>query len=353
MPRKWRMRAALLAAVLCAVTLVEAAPPLTVVQDVLYKADGTRFSGVAQIEWKTFQASDGSEIPQHGLTVRIIDGNVRVLLVPTTNALKSTLYTVKFNADGRTQFTEYWAVPPSGAPLRLKDLRVAGPIAGTITTGTTVAIQDVAGLRTELDTRPGRGATYIAGRAAVISSSGAIDSAIGLASDCVKVDGTSGPCGTGGLLFVDGEIPSGPINGSNPNFALSTVPTPASSLTLFRNGVLLNSGSEYTVSSNIITLAAASVPVAGDRLQAWYRGPSTGTPTINFAEAETPAGGIDGVNATFTLVTTPMPASSLKVFRNGLLQKAGIDYDLSVNTIIFRTESVPVPGDTLQVWYRM
>src|SRR5687768_17921435 len=32
--------------------------PLTVVQDVLYKADGTRFDGIAQISWKSFQAAE-------------------------------------------------------------------------------------------------------------------------------------------------------------------------------------------------------------------------------------------------------------------------------------------------------
>lgn len=63
-----------------------AAPPLATVQDVLYKADGTRFNGVAFIEWRSFQASDLSNIATHSVTVPIVDGNLRVQLVPTTTA---------------------------------------------------------------------------------------------------------------------------------------------------------------------------------------------------------------------------------------------------------------------------
>ena len=65
-----------------------AAPTLTTIVDTLYKADGTRFEGVAQIEWKSFQAADGSEIPQQTLNVKVVSGNLRVALVPTVNASK-------------------------------------------------------------------------------------------------------------------------------------------------------------------------------------------------------------------------------------------------------------------------
>ena len=37
-----------------------AAPPLTTIQDVLYKADGTRFNGTVTVSWTSFQASDQS-----------------------------------------------------------------------------------------------------------------------------------------------------------------------------------------------------------------------------------------------------------------------------------------------------
>jgi hypothetical protein len=353
MPRTWGTIARSIAAAVCAAFTCVAAPPLTVVQDVLYKADGTKFDGIAQISWKSFQAGDGSEIPQHSINVRVSNGSLRVFLVPTTNAANTVMYTVKFNADGRTQFTEHWAVPPSAAPVRLRDVRSQAPAPGNLTEpDVAVAIGNVSGLRTELDLRPAKGASYVTSRAAVINNAGAIDAALGLPGDCLRVDGTTAPCGSGGLMFIDGETPAGVIDGVNTAFALSGAPTPTGSLTLFRNGMLLRQGIDYSISGKNVTLAAGNLVSAGDRLQAWYRLPPTGTAMINFTDSEVPLGSIDGINQVFTLAGTPMPASSLRVFRNGLLQKAGVDYDLSVNTITFTSVSIPTAGDILQVWYR-
>ena len=63
------MRFALIA-VIAAARIAAAAPALTIIQDTLFKADGTRFDGVAQIEWKSFQAADGSEVPQQSVNVQ-------------------------------------------------------------------------------------------------------------------------------------------------------------------------------------------------------------------------------------------------------------------------------------------
>ena len=334
-----------------------AAPPLSLIQDVLYKADGTRFDGIAQIEWKSFQAVDGSQIPQHVLNVRITSGSLRVLLVPTTDARTPALYTIKFNTDGRTQFTEYWAVPSSAAPLRLQDVRTQAPgPGGVVAPGAVVAIGEVTGLRTELDLRPSKGANYSPNRAAIINGFGAVDAAIGSPADCLRVDGSTGPCGGGTtgstLRFVDGEHPAGAINGVNTAFKLTGEPSPALSLSLFRNGVLLRNGTDYTLSGASVLFAPGSAPSTGDRLDAWYRLASTSTADINFADAEVPNGVINGVNTIFGLAASPLPASSLRVYRNGLLQKAGVDYTLTVNTVVFLPVSVPGPGDILQVWYR-
>jgi hypothetical protein len=328
-----------------------AAPVLTTIQDVLYKADGSRFDGVAQIEWKSFQAADGSEVPQQTLSVKVVAGNLRVSLVPTVNAPKPINYTVKFNSDGRTQFVELWSVPASSATLRLKDVRTSAQ-AGAITSGAAATISDVTGLRAELDVRPAKGNLFAASRAAIINTSGALDGAIGNAGDCLRVDGTSGPCGGGGLIFVDGETPSGTVNGVNTTFTLSGAPTPSASLNLYRNGILMRQGTGYTISGLTLTMLAGSVPSNGDVIQAWYRLPGTGTPTIAFNENETPAGIVDASNATFTLAAAPVPASSLQLFRNGVLQKMGLDYILSVNVVTFTTGAIPHPGDVLQAGYR-
>src|SRR5436305_4439785 len=99
---------------ICAVFILASAshagPPLTTIQDVLYKADGTRFNGALTISWKSFQAVDTSDIVMQSTTVKVVDGNLRVQLVPSTTAIPAGAYTVIYNSDGRIQFQERWAV---------------------------------------------------------------------------------------------------------------------------------------------------------------------------------------------------------------------------------------------------
>lgn len=71
-----------------------------------------------------------------------------------------------------------------------------------------------------------------------------------------------------------------------------------------------------------------------------------------FADSEVPAGVVDGTNLTFTLANTPSPIASLKLYRNGLLLRAGADYELNGVTITFHPEAAPQPGDLLQAHYR-
>src|SRR5215470_4788822 len=119
MIRRFLFTAAMLAASLSAL------PPLTTIQDVLYKADGTRFNGSLTISWNSFEAIDRSAIAQQITTLTVVDGNLRVQLVPTTTASPVASYNVKYASDGKVQFTETWAVPSSTQPLRVRDVRVA------------------------------------------------------------------------------------------------------------------------------------------------------------------------------------------------------------------------------------
>ena len=337
---------------LLAVASLNAQPQLSIVQDTLYKADGTKFDGILQIDWPSFQTSDGAEIAQQTITVRVANGNLRVALTPTTTALKPVNYRVSYNSNGRVQFTEHWSVPPSFTILRVRDVRTSAS-ADPVTSPTgSVGIQDVSGLRTELDLRPVRGAGWIQGRAAVIGVSGGLEAALGQPGDCVRVDGTSGPCGTGGVTFVDGEKPAGTKDGINRTYQLTTPPNPAGSLALFKNGLLMKNGVGYTLSGSTITIAAGHELAAEDDMQAWYRSESGATVTLNVQTSETPQGTQDGLNNTFGLTYAPLPASSLQLYRNGLLQKAGVDYVLSTNQVTFLSVSTPVPGDILQASYR-
>ncbi len=78
-------------------------------------------------------------------------------------------------------------------------------------------------------------------------------------------------------------------------------------------------------------------------------GPCTGD---TFADAETPAGTVDGINNVLTLAFTPL-GSSMLLFRNGLYMTPNFDYSLSGQTITFLTGATPQPGDTLTASYRV
>jgi hypothetical protein len=76
----------------------------------------------------------------------------------------------------------------------------------------------------------------------------------------------------------------------------------------------------------------------------------TTTGTAVFSEV--PSGTVDGVNAAFTLANTPA-ANTLRVYKNGIRQKAGSgnDYQLATATITFEAGNLPQTGDVLLADY--
>lgn len=253
-----------------------AGPPLTTIQDVLYKADGTRFSGVLTISWNSFQAVDNSAIVMQSTTVKVVDGNLRVQLVPSTTATPAGAYSVTYNSDGRVQFSERWAVPTSTRALRVRDVRVAGSSGGVSAHDTAtgpIYESDVVGLIADLGARPVKAPTFAPGRVAMVNSAGLLESVAGVPADCVRVDGTSGPCGGGAsaTAFIDGEAPAGIVDGANPAFSVAAAPDPMSSLSVFRNGLLQKLGSDYSFSGRTIQFVAGAIPQPGDTLLASYR----------------------------------------------------------------------------------
>jgi hypothetical protein len=143
------------------------------------------------------------------------------------------------------------------------------------TTQTAIHISDVIGLTNQLAIRPQAGVGYSTNRTAVINSSGQIDGASGNLSDCIHVDGSSGPCVQGGgapsTMIVDGEVLLGNVNGTNNAFTLNNSPSPVTSLHLFANGLRLEQGVDYSIAGNAITFKAGAIPGAGAILQADYR----------------------------------------------------------------------------------
>src|SRR5512140_3332285 len=146
--RFWRLAAGTFLAVAC--LSAWAAPSLTTIQDVLYKANGEKFSGIAVIEWSSFEAADSSNVAAGSVTVRIVDGVFRTHLVPTASSRPSAYYTVRYNSDGKTQFTETWAVPASVAPVSLSAVRTGGSTSVIGADTAPIEIADVTGLADEL-----------------------------------------------------------------------------------------------------------------------------------------------------------------------------------------------------------
>lgn len=292
-------------AAVCVATSLFAAPPLTTIEDVLYKADGTRFNGTVTISWTSFEAIDRSVIAQQSITVTVVKGNLQVHLVPSTTAIPASFYTAVYNSDGWVQFQETWAVPSSVHPLRVRDVRVSIlGTAGAETAGATIQESDVVGLISDLGARPLKGPGYAAGRVAFVNPTGAIETVAGAPTDCVRVDGSSGPCGGTQPSFVDNDSPAGLVDGANTSFTLSGVPSPAASLTVYRNGMLQKVGQDFTLSGNQIQFVVAAAPQAADTLVASFRlsGGTEETPQL-YPNAQVLCSGLGGATNASTFAS--------------------------------------------------
>jgi hypothetical protein len=265
-------------AALCLASAWAATPQLTTIQDLLYKADGSRFNGILTISWGSFESTDSANIVMQSITVRVVAGILRVQLVPSPSA-PVAYYSVVYNSDGRVQFQETWLVPASSQPLKVSAVRV-NPSAANITSGGSgsgpIPESQVTGLLADLEARTLEGTAFTPGRVAFINSLGSIDGVSGNASDCLHVDGSSGACGSGSsggttATFTDGESPAGIVDGANTSFTLSQAPAPTNSLALYRNGIMQKPGQDFSVTGSTVAFVSANTPQPGDTLLASYR----------------------------------------------------------------------------------
>jgi hypothetical protein len=118
--------------------------------------------------------------------------------------------------------------------------------------------------------RPARGSGYLPGRILVVDSNGDLAGLNGSPDQCLRGDGSLGACESN-PLFIDLETPNGTMNGSNAAFSLAKPPSPATSLLLFRNGLLQTAGVGYTLTGSSVSFQPGSVPQPGDLIQASYR----------------------------------------------------------------------------------
>lgn len=249
---------------------------LSTIQDTLFKADGTRFNGTLTIRWSTFDAANVGTVIQQSKAVQVVNGNLFVQLVPNAGqAPPANLYQVQYQSDGSDQFSETWTVGVSTHPLTVSEVRIGTvavtPTAGSGSTTTTpIAESDVVGLVDDLNQRPLKGVAFGSNGVAIVDDSGALETAVGQVGSCVLVDGTTAPCGGVLPVFVDAETPAGTLDGNNTTFTLSAIPS-GTSLALYRNGVYMTAGVDYTLIGNSLQFAVGSVPQPADTLTASYR----------------------------------------------------------------------------------
>ncbi len=99
-------------AILAGAAPARAATSKTLIQDVLYHADGTPAKGTLLISWPAFTTADGQAVAAGSLSANVgADGSVALSLFPNTGSTpQGSYYTVVLDLDdGRS--TEYWVVP--------------------------------------------------------------------------------------------------------------------------------------------------------------------------------------------------------------------------------------------------
>lgn len=399
---------ALAAAILTTCALAQS--NLTQIRDTIYNADGTPFNGTVVLTWVGFSTGTSSTVSPLSTSARIYNGALSVLLVPSTTASAGSYYqVVYYSNNGTTSWSETWSVPVSSTALTVSAVRTSsttgtGSSSSSGSSGSSgsngqyatlpIAITSVTGLSTDLNTinnSIGSLTTTVSGLNTTVSSLSGLSNTVAsnsnalaalnttvaglsttVSSQASSISGLSSTvsslntslttlsntvsalqsgAGTVSMAFVDGETPRGAINGSNATFTLSQTPAPVTSLQLYRNGLVQTNGVDFTISGSSITFLPVAIPITGDILQAYYR--VTGSsPAPAFADDEVPAGTINGSNAAFTLQYTPNPASSLMLYKNGVLMQQNADYTIGGNGITFAAASTPQTGDSLTAYYR-
>lgn len=76
-----------------------------------------------------------------------------------------------------------------------------------------------------------------------------------------------------GATIVENEVPTGTVNGTNPDFIVANNPDPDSSLQVYKNGIRqqAGAGNDFTFATVTITFEAGNIPQTGDILLVDYR----------------------------------------------------------------------------------
>jgi hypothetical protein len=91
-----------------------------------------------------------------------------------------------------------------------------------------------------------------------------------LTADSEQALGLKWSAPSSNVIFVDSEVPSGTVNGTNAAFTLTNTPT-SGSVHLHKNGLRQSPTTDYTISGGTITFVSGNIPQTGDVLLVDYR----------------------------------------------------------------------------------
>ena len=352
---------------------------LTQILDTIHNSDGTTFNGTVVITWNGFSGTGSGSVSRVSVSARVFNGALSVFLAPTTTAAAGTYYQVAYSSsNGLVAYGETWQVPPSTTPLTISQVRVSSTTGGGSGSGPGVqyatlpiAISQVTNLSADLSSINGSVTsltTQVNNLAATVASTGSIT---GLQTTVNNLSATVTSLGTtvGGLNSSVATLSSTVSTNGTTLTGLSSTVSGLSSTVSGHTGSIstltTNLGAlTSTVGGHTTSLTSLNTSVGGLNTSVTNLGNSlTGlTATVNtlsasgsnavFVDAAIPGGTMNGVNTAFTLASAPAPTTSLTLFRNGILQRVGIDFTLSGSAITFAAGSIPQSGDYVRAYYR-
>src|SRR3954468_6366781 len=110
---------------LLAHTALATGPVTTIVNDVIYRADGTPAQGTLLISWNAFVTADQKAVSAGSMSLAIGNaGAISVALIPNVGATpQGTFYKVILKLDDGTTSNENWSVGTS-SPTTISAIRV-------------------------------------------------------------------------------------------------------------------------------------------------------------------------------------------------------------------------------------
>jgi hypothetical protein len=242
----------------------------TTISDTIKIFDGTAFSGSVSITGPAMTNLAGQAIARGTNSYTVTAGAFSVTLEPNDTATPAnTSYVVRYFPASGQGWQEIWFVPTSSSALHLADVRLttsatAGMFIQPMQIGPGGATngQFLTWNATAMHWAPSNGPSLPVALSQVAG---------GGASDGQMLRWNASAMQWVPVTLADQVTPAGTIDGTNATFTLPAAPNPAAGLVLFRNGMAMKNGFDYTLSGATITWLSGAIPEAGDTLLAWYR----------------------------------------------------------------------------------